>query len=214
MALITPRSITPRSGVRMRTTRLRSTSRCGQSPRAIKKSLLRGLVRGNCFQKGASLHTLCRPVDAEEGSRDGSDTASATGHRLMPREDPRRLFVRDPLPCTQALSATQVSPSAQQRVERDAAARHVRPTTPSAGMGQDGSLPHHEPAPDMSRSAQDGSERRSQGRQLADDQVNDPAFRRVAVMSNDIGDLAGIFQCRLRSCSQGLINRSSAYSRR
>lgn len=80
-ALLTPRSITPRAGVRLRTPRPRSVSRAPS--------------------------TGGDPAEGIIGAAAGGDG----GHS---QPDPRRLFVRDPLPSTASASASTAAPAAGQ----------------------------------------------------------------------------------------------------
>lgn len=49
---------------------------------------------------------------------DDADASPASNNIFLTRENPRRLFVRDPLPCTQAAQDTQASPSHSQPLQR------------------------------------------------------------------------------------------------
>ncbi|KAI3438757.1 hypothetical protein D9Q98_001175 [Chlorella vulgaris] len=93
-ALITPRSLTPRSGVRMR-------PRHGMSASHMTKSPADFLSAANGQAGGGT------PGSAAPG---GSTTPN--GSVFVPRENPRRLFVRDrALPSTEAAASISASPS-------------------------------------------------------------------------------------------------------
>lgn len=77
----------------------------------------------------------------------------ASANIFMARENPRHLFVRDPLPCTQAASDTQAAPSQQQQVQRQQGlsqagvvpgdAQHAGLASPS-GIQENGAGMRHE----------------------------------------------------------------------
>jgi hypothetical protein len=87
-ALVTPRSLTPRSGVRMRPRLSMSASRMSKSP----ADFLGGVGGGG------------------GGGTPGATTPNG-GSMFVPRENPRRLFVRDALPSTEAATTTAASPA-------------------------------------------------------------------------------------------------------
>ncbi|PRW58789.1 nuclear pore complex NUP98A isoform X1 isoform B [Chlorella sorokiniana] len=94
-ALITPRSITPRSGVRMRPRRSMSATRMSKSPADF---------------LAAAANVAGTPGSAVPGA-DGRSSATPNGSIFVPRENPRRLFVRDPLPSTEGAATISASPA-------------------------------------------------------------------------------------------------------
>ncbi|PSC76893.1 nuclear pore complex NUP98A isoform B [Micractinium conductrix] len=94
-ALITPRSITPRSGVRMRPRRSMSATRMSRSPADF---------------LAAAQQAAGAPGGGGDG-RGGSATPNGTPNMFVPRENPRRLFVRDPLPSTEGAGTSTASPA-------------------------------------------------------------------------------------------------------
>ncbi|KAL4425557.1 hypothetical protein ABPG75_009573 [Micractinium tetrahymenae] len=100
-ALITPRSITPRSGVRMRPRRSMSATRMSRSPADF--------LAAAQAQAAGTPGAAAAAVGAD--GRGGSATPNGGASIFVPRENPRRLFVRDPLPSTQAAGTSSASPA-------------------------------------------------------------------------------------------------------
>ncbi len=114
-ALITPRSITPRSGVRMRPRHSMSATRMSRSPAD--------------FLAAAQAQAAGTPGAAGVDGRGGSATPNGGASIFVPRENPRRLFVRDPLPSTEAAGTSSASPALGATPGRPSALR-----TPASGL--------------------------------------------------------------------------------
>ncbi|KAL4426686.1 hypothetical protein ABPG77_004742 [Micractinium sp. CCAP 211/92] len=114
-ALITPRSITPRSGVRMRPRHSMSATRMSRSPAD--------------FLASAQAQAAGTPGAAGVDGRGGSATPNGGASIFVPRENPRRLFVRDPLPSTEAAGTSSASPALGATPGRPSALR-----TPASGL--------------------------------------------------------------------------------
>ena len=97
-AFVAPRSITPRSGVRMRPRRSMSATHMSKSPADFLAVATAAAAGGT---PGSSM--------AGDGGRPGSTTPN--GSIFVPRENPRRLFVRDALPSTEAAGTSTASPA-------------------------------------------------------------------------------------------------------
>ena len=87
IALISPRSITPKAGVRMRPRQAMSASRT--------PSLSPMLTPG-------SAKSFISPIDTRM-TPNGTYTPNSSPTIFVPREDPRKLFIRDPLPSTDGM---------------------------------------------------------------------------------------------------------------
>ena len=114
VAVVTPRSIAPRSGVRLRNPRLRFASRCAPSLTCLTMQISTWARACLCVMTV----TVCRTSRSAEAAADlnsnGGNRAVNGGGTMQMRENPRRLFVRDPLPATEPASQSQPSPPEQQ----------------------------------------------------------------------------------------------------
>ncbi len=145
VAVVTPRSIAPRSGVRLRNPRLRLASRCDML--SIPSHAGIWTCSPIVVVGDVSLLRLCRSAEAAAADlpSNGNSGVVNDGDKLQMRENPRRLFVRDPLPGTEPVSYSQGSPPAQRAPQSGSEAPQSADGN-AANAGQNGEARMHDRA--------------------------------------------------------------------
>jgi hypothetical protein len=116
VALITPRSLTPHTGGKIRPRRSASASRMSRNPAEFLAAAA-GVAAGGGTPNGGGgylgLGFMPSPAGtATPGSLAGTPSNGVSAANLfVPRDNPRKLFIRDALPSTQAAGGESISPS-------------------------------------------------------------------------------------------------------
>lgn len=125
VALITPRSLTPHGGAKLRPRRPVSATRMSRSPAEFFAAAAAGA--GGTLGLGLTPSTVS--TTPGNGSVNGTPGSS---NIFVPRDNPRKLFIREPLPSTEAAGGVSVSPAAGGNGANGTPARSLR--TPGSGL--------------------------------------------------------------------------------
>lgn len=106
VALITPRSLTPHGGGKIRPRRGATASRMSRNPAEF---LAAAAGAGGAMPNYLGLSPT--PGSATPGSMAGTPNGGGASNLFVPRDNPRKLFIRDTLPSTQAAGGSTVSPA-------------------------------------------------------------------------------------------------------